>query len=107
MAEQLLISLALILGISAIVTIVMRVVRQPPIIAYLISGIIVGPIFLGIIGPASSSGEFIDVFARMGIALLLFIVGLNLDFRVLKEFGKVATLAGVGEIVATASIGFV
>lgn len=107
MTEQLLISLALILGVSSIVTILARIIRQPPIIAYLISGIIVGPIFLNIIGPASQSGEFIDVFARIGIALLLFIVGSNLDFRVLKEFGKVAAFAGVGEIVATASIGFI
>lgn len=107
MAEQLLISLALILGVATIVTILARVIKQPPIIAYLVAGIIVGPIFLNIIGPTAHSSEFIDVFARMGIALLLFIVGLNLDFRVLKEFGKVASFAGVGEIVATATIGFI
>jgi Kef-type K+ transport system membrane component KefB len=106
MAEQLLIALSLILGVAAIITILARIVKQPPIIAYLISGIIVGPIFLNIIGPTSGASEFIDVFARLGVALLLFIVGLNLDFRVLKEFGKVSAFAGIGEIVVTATIGF-
>jgi Kef-type K+ transport system membrane component KefB len=103
MVEQILISLSLILGISAIVTIFARLIRQPPIIAYLIAGIAVGPIFLNLV---NSQTEFISAFARIGVALLLFIVGLNLDFRVLKEFGKVSSIAGLGEILVTGSIGF-
>ena len=72
----------------------------------MIAGVLVGPIALGIVGPNSDSSAFLQVFARMGVALLLFIVGLSLDFRVLKEFGKVATLAGLGEITITATLGF-
>jgi Kef-type K+ transport system membrane component KefB len=106
MVEQLLIDLSLILGVAAIVAILARIIKQPPIIAYLIAGILVGPIFLNILNPLSGSYQFITVFARMGVALLLFIVGLSLDFRVLKEFGKVAALAGVCEIIVIATIGF-
>ncbi len=105
MAEQLLIALSLILGVAAIIALCARIIKQPPIIAYLIAGIVVGPMFLNIIGPTAEASEFIDVFARIGIALLLFIVGLSLDFRVLKEFGRVSILAGIGSIVVTAAIG--
>ena len=106
MAEEVLIYLSLILGVAAFLTIVARIIRQPPIIAYLISGIIVGPAFLGLIGPNAADPEVIQIFGRIGVAFLLFIVGLSLDFRVLKEVGKVAALAGTGEVLVTATSGF-
>jgi len=97
-------SISIIIGIAAILTIIAKLIRQPPIIAYLISGLIVGPLFLNIIN--TENATFIETFAKLGIALLLFIVGLNLDFRVLKEFGKVSSLAGISEILVMSSLGF-
>jgi Kef-type K+ transport system membrane component KefB len=102
--ENLIISISIIIGIAALFTIIAKLIRQPPIIAYLIAGLIVGPIFLNLINQSNS--QFIEMFAKLGIALLLFIVGLNLDFRVLKEFGKVSVLAGISEILIMSSIGF-
>ncbi len=104
MAENILLSISLIIGISALVTIVARFIKQPPIIAYLISGIIVGPLILNLIGPGSS--EAIQLFSHIGVAFLLFIVGLSLDLRVLKEVGKVSSFAGLIEIGVTGIIGF-
>jgi len=106
MAEEVLIYLTLIIGVAAFLTIIARIIKQPPIIAYLIAGILVGPAFLGLIGPNAADPEIIQIFGRIGVALLLFIVGLSLDFRVLKEVGKVATLAGAGEVIVTATAGF-
>ena len=106
MAEEVLIYLTLIIGVAAFLTIIARIIKQPPIIAYLIAGILVGPAFLGLIGPNAADPEIIQIFGRIGVALLLFIVGLSLDFRVLKEVGKVATLAGAGEVLVTATAGF-
>lgn len=99
-------SISIIVGVAAILTLIARAIKQPPIIAYLIAGVLVGPLFFGFVGPNSSSSDFLEVFARMGVAFLLFIVGLSLDFRVLKEFGKVAGLAGLGEISITLVISF-
>ena len=99
MAYEVLFYISLIVGLAALTSIVARILRQPPLIAYLIAGVLVGPMFLGLIN--SNSGDYIQLFARMGIALLLFIVGLSLDFRVLKEIGKVASLAGLGEVIVT------
>lgn len=106
MAQEVLIYISLIIGIAAILTFIARLIKQPPIIAYLITGIIVGPLFLGFIGPETNSSELIKLFSHMGVAFLLFIVGLSLDFRVLKEVGGVATLAGFTEIIITGVIGF-
>jgi len=103
---QIITNISIIIGLAAILTVIARLIKQPPIIAYLIAGVLVGPLVFNLVGPGSTSTEFLQVFARLGVALLLFIVGLSLDFRVLKEFGKVAGLAGMGEIICTAIIGF-
>jgi Kef-type K+ transport system membrane component KefB len=105
MVEEVLVSLAVIIAVASVLTFIARAIKQPPIIAYLIAGIIVGPIGLHLIGPASPSSELLQTFAHIGVAFLLFIVGLNLDFRVLKELGKVSSFAGFCEIAITGLIG--
>jgi len=104
MAENILISLSVIIIISAILTVLARIIKQPPIIAYLLTGVIIGPLFLNLI--VSESSELIQTFAHIGVAFLLFIVGLSLDLRVLKEVGKVSSIAGITEIIITGGIGF-
>ena len=80
----------------------MRLLRQPLIIGYILTGIIVSPYFLNIV----RSTETIAVFSQIGVALLLFIVGLSLSPRVIKEVGKVSLVTGVGQIIFTSLIGF-
>ena len=105
MAQEVLLYISIIIAIAAALTVLARTIKQPPIIAYLVAGILVGPLFLKFIGPASASSELIQTFAHIGVALLLFIVGLSLDFRVLKEVGKVSPFAGIAEIIITGAIG--
>lgn len=102
MVESILVEISIIIGLAALITIIARAIKQPPIIAYLISGILVGPLVFGLI----ESNELIQTFAHLGVALLLFIAGLSLDFRVLRDIGGVASLAGLGEIIVTGTIGF-
>ncbi len=105
MAQEVLLYLSFIIAIAAVLTVFMRAIKQPPIIAYLIAGIIVGPLVLNFIGPGSASSEIMQTFAHIGVAFLLFIVGLSLDFRMLKDVGAVAVLGGTTEIALTAIIG--
>ena len=98
--------LSLIVIIAALLTIIFRLIKQPPILAYLLTGVIAGPLAFGLISPGTDTSGFIQVFAHLGVALLLFIVGLSLDFRVLKEIGKVAAVAGIIEIILTATVSF-
>ncbi len=76
----------------------MRLIRQPLIIGYILTGIIVGPSALNLV----KSPETIEVFSSIGIALLLFIIGLGLNPRVIREVGRVATVAGILQVAATA-----
>jgi Kef-type K+ transport system membrane component KefB len=105
MVEEVLVSVSLVIVVAAILTVIARVIKQPPIIAYLVSGVIVGPLVFGLINPAGNSGALMQIFAHIGVAFLLFIVGLSLDFRVLKEVGKVSVLTGIAEIIITCGIG--
>ncbi len=94
--------LSLIILIVFAIAFIMRLLKQPLIIAYIISGIIVGPYFLGILPGI----EAVHIFSEIGIALLLFIVGLHLTPRVIKEVGKISLITGLGQIFFTAVIGY-
>ena len=104
MVEGVLLSISLIVGISALLAIVARLIKQPPIIAYLAAGILVGPLVFNILNPNFSS--MLQLFAHIGVAFLLFIVGLSLDLRVLKEVGGVSVLAGFIEVSVVGAIGY-
>ena len=103
MVEEVLLSISFIIGIAAIATIIARLIRQPPIIAYIIAGILAGPLFLNMISGAS---DMIQLSAHIGVSFLLFIVGLNLDLRVLKEVGWTSLFAGSAQIIITVIVGF-
>lgn len=92
-----------ILGLATLTGIIGQKLRQPLIIMFLATGILVGPSFLGII----HSYEEIELLAHIGIALLLFVVGLKLDLNLIRTTGPVALATGLGQIVFTSLIGFV
>lgn len=92
----------IILGVATAMALIMRLLRQPLIIGHIITGIIVGPIFLDFL----QSDEIFQLFSEMGIAFLLFTVGLNLNPKILKEYGKTALIAGIAQVVITSAVGF-
>ena len=94
--------ISLLLVLAAAMSMLMRALKQPLIIGYIIIGLLVGPSVLGIV----SSPESIELFGNFGIALLLFIVGLGLNPKVIKEVGKVSLLTGFGQVMFTSAIGF-
>ncbi len=96
------IEIAAILGLSTLLAIVGQKLRQPLLIMFLAAGILAGPSFLGLI----ESYQQIELLAHMGIALLLFIVGLKLDLNLIRSNGPVALATGLGQIIFTSAIGF-
>ena len=94
--------IAVILVLAAAVGGLAKLLRQPVIVAYIVVGILVGPAVLGLV----STGESVEAFAKIGIAILLFLVGLKLDFHLIRSTGAVALVAGVGQVVLTAVLGF-
>lgn len=94
--------IALILVLATLLGILGQKLRQPLLIMFLLTGILVGPSCLGII---ESYGQ-IELLAHIGIALLLFIVGLRLDLNLIRTIGPVALATGLGQIIFTSVIGF-
>jgi len=95
--------LSILLAITTATATLARIFRQPLIVGYLVSGVLVGPQVLNLL----SSNEYIDLFSKIGIAVLLFIVGLNLNPEIIKETGRPAVVTGIGQIIFTSFIGFI
>jgi Kef-type K+ transport system membrane component KefB len=94
--------LSIVIAVGVIVAIIMRLMRQPLIISHIITGLIVGPFVFNFI----HSYEIFSLFSEIGIAILLFTVGLNLSPQVIKQFGKIAFVTGLGQVLFTAGVGF-
>lgn len=83
---------ALLLMISAFAGAVFVRLRQPVLIAYIVVGIAVCPAVLGLV----SAHDQIDLLAQVGVAVLLFAVGLKLDLHHVRHFGPVTVATGLG-----------
>lgn len=83
--------LSLVIVLAAAVSLVMRWLKQPLLVGYILAGILVGPFFLDLIGEARALQAF-EAFSNIGIALLLFIIGLELRLDVVKALGKTVLL---------------
>ena len=94
--------IGVILGLGSFLAYFARKLGQPDVLAYILTGILVGPSVLNLIG----TGELINVFSEFGIAFLLFTVGLELTVREVKEVGKIAAMVGVAQVIVTACAGF-
>lgn len=95
--------LSIVIAIAAGVALLMRIIRQPLIIGHILTGILVGPSVLHLI----KSPDTIEVFAKIGIALLLFIIGLGLNPQVVKEVGKVAGSIGLLQVSLSTLLGWI
>lgn len=102
MIENVLIELAIIVGVGLLLSAIATKLKQPLIIGYIAAGIILGPSLLNIIGADGA----ITSFAQLGIVVLLFTVGLSLSPKVFRQAGKVSLITGIGQILLTAIIGF-
>lgn len=103
MIENIFLQISVILGITAIIAFIVRFLRQPLLIAYILSGILAGPILLNFI---QKGDEHYHIFSEFGIVLLLFVVGLSLNFNHIKKIGKIAMFTGIGQAVLTSLLSF-
>jgi Kef-type K+ transport system membrane component KefB len=78
------VQLSLVLVLAAGISVIMRLFRQPLIMGYIVTGVVAGPSVFNLI---HSQAAF-DSFSQIGIALLLFIVGLGLNVATIKSLGK-------------------
>ncbi len=94
--------MAAILVVAAFFGTIAVVLRQPLIVAFIGVGLLVGPASLGWVHPGSE----LDLFASLGIGVLLFLVGLKLDPQLVRATGPVAMATGLGQVGFTAVVGY-
>jgi Kef-type K+ transport system membrane component KefB len=78
------------------------VLRQPMIVSFIAVGILAGPSALDLV----HSYDQIQLLAELGIAVLLFLVGLKLDLKLVRRLGAVSLATGLGQVFFTAVVGF-
>ena len=99
--SDLFIQLGLIIAIAAVAAYILRLIRQPQILAYVLVGVLISPVF-GLVTDTS----FIQSMSTIGIAFLLFIVGMEIDLKKLKNVALVSTLGGGIQIAVLFTLGY-
>ncbi|MCF6354613.1 MAG: cation:proton antiporter [Candidatus Polarisedimenticolaceae bacterium] len=94
--------IAVLLLLAAVIGAIGVRLRQPLIVAFIAVGVLVGPSLLGWV----SANDQVDLLAKLGIALLLFVVGLKLDLHIIRTMGPVALATGLGQVFFTSVVGY-
>ncbi|MDP7116209.1 MAG: cation:proton antiporter [Candidatus Woesearchaeota archaeon] len=95
--------IGIIIIMASLCGIIFRMFKQPLIPAYVLAGIVIGPSFLGLI----NSFDTIKVLAEIGIAFLLFVVGLELEIKKLKDIGFVSSIGGTLKLFIMFGLGYI
>jgi Kef-type K+ transport system membrane component KefB len=93
---------AALLGLAVGIGFLGRLLKQPLIVSFIAVGLIVGPHGLDLL----QSIEKIHLLSEMGIAVLLFVVGLKLDVSLIRTSGKVSLATGLGQVIFTSVFGY-
>lgn len=96
-----LISVALLLASALAGGMIAHRLKQPVILGYMIIGMITGPSMLGLVKDAS----IVEGAASMGLALLMFTLGMEVSLAQLREAGKIGILGGLAQVLITGALG--
>lgn len=94
--------LSSVIVVTAIVSIIMRLIKQPLILGYIFAGLLVGPSAFNLI----HNGQLFEAFSELGIALLLFIIGLGMNVSELKKLGRPVLLIAFATLFTITLLGF-
>ncbi len=101
-SEIIIFDIAVILILAAMFAFVARMLKQPLIPAYVLAGLVLGPLVLGVV----SDIYIIKAFSEIGIAFLLFGAGLEISFRKIRE-ANLKKIALIGTIQVVSIFGLV
>jgi len=99
---SLLADMAIVLVAALVAGMVARRLNLPVIVGYLLAGVAVGPYGLHLIHDVND----VETMATIGVVLLMFTLGIEFSLKTLKQIGRIATLGGGIQIVATTGMGF-
>lgn len=93
--------IAIVISLAAVITIIFRLFKQPAILAYMLTGILLGPLNIFHFAHFDALGTL----GQLGITLLLFMLGLELRLKDLQSIGKTAVIAGTLQMLLTCLLG--
>jgi CPA2 family monovalent cation:H+ antiporter-2 len=96
-----LLDIVILLGVGALLGGLFVRMRQSAIVGYLLAGVLLGPNVFHVI----QSGEEVIAVSELGVALLLFAIGLEFSWPRLRGMGRIALGSGVFQIVVTTLLG--
>jgi len=109
----LLFDLGMILLAATAFNYVARILKQPPLLAYIAAGIFIGPLALGSLGLVFAgvpigvtTTQEILILSELGVAFLLFSIGVESNFSKLAELGKIVIIGSVVQVALTALLVF-
>ncbi|MDQ1833548.1 cation:proton antiporter [Massilia scottii] len=94
--------LTALLVLAAVLGYLGLLLRQPMIVCFIAVGVLAGNLPVGIV----QSFDHIGLLAELGVAVLLFLVGLKLDLQLVRALGTVSLATGLGQVLFTSIIGF-
>lgn len=93
---------AALLVMAAIIGLIGIILRQPLIVSFIAVGLIAGPSAFDVV----RSDAQIGLLSELGIAVLLFLVGIKLDIKLVRSLGAVSLMTGLGQVAFTSILGF-
>lgn len=104
MEHNLFLQISALLAVTVSLAFFVRFLKQPLLVSYMLAGIVCGPLFFNLL---QSEPDLYQAFSSFGVVLLLFIVGLELNFSYLKKIGKLSTIIAAGQFVLNFLIVFI
>jgi CPA2 family monovalent cation:H+ antiporter-2 len=95
---------AIIMIVAAVMLLITYKLRQPMVIGYILAGMVIGPYTPPF--KLIQNVETVNVFAELGIIMLLFVIGTEFPIAKLKSVGKTSIIVGVPESLGTLIIVF-
>jgi CPA2 family monovalent cation:H+ antiporter-2 len=98
--------LSIILFTAAITSLLSQRIKQPPVLGYLLAGIILGPHVPGIVIGAQESLHLTHALSELGVILLMFTIGIEFSLRKIARIGVSAGLTALIEVGLMVSLGY-
>jgi CPA2 family monovalent cation:H+ antiporter-2 len=92
--------IAFITTVAVLLGFVLVRLRQPPIVGYILSGVVLGPTGFGLV----SHTDTITLLAELGVIMLLFLVGMELSVRAFARVAGLAATVAIGQIAVALAI---
>ena len=101
---DLIVDLAIMLSTAAVITIIIKKLRIPSILGYIVAGFLMGSNFLHYFNVHSISS--IETWSEIGVVIILFHIGLEFDFHKLADIGSTAIISAAVKMAGVMCVGY-